>query len=180
MRNKVYGTFDEAVKDMPDGSTIMFAGFGPPGMPRNLIAALLRKGPKRLTAITNVPGRRGNYMDVGKLVEAGCVKRLICPFTAAPHPSQAHAFEKLYEAGEIEGELVPQGTLAERIRAGGAGIGAFYTPTGVGTETAEGKRAQGHRWQGICAGVPSARGLLLCPGMASGLLRQPSVSPVPA
>ena len=139
MRNKVYSTFDEAVKDISDGSTIMFAGFGPPGMPRNLIAALLRKGPKRLTAITNVPGRRDNYMDVGKLVEAGCVKRLICPFTAAPHPSQALAFEKLYEAGEIDGELVPQGTLAERIRAGGAGIGAFYTPTGVGTETAEGK-----------------------------------------
>ena len=139
MKSKVYETFDEAVADIPDGSTIMFPGFGPPGTPRNLIAALLRQGAKNLTGISNHHGRLGNAMDVGRLVEAGRMKKMICAFTAAPHPSRALAFEKLYEAGEIEGELVPQGTLAERIRAAGAGIGAFYTPTGVGTEIAEGK-----------------------------------------
>ena len=78
-------------------------------------------------------------MDVGRLIEAGRVKKMICAFTAAPHPSQALTFEKLHESGEIEAELVPQGTLAERIRAAAAGIGAFYTPTGVGTEVAQGK-----------------------------------------
>ncbi len=139
MKSKVYSSFDEAVADIPDGATIMFAGFGPPGTPRNLTAALFRQGAKNLTGIANHHGRWGNTMDVGRLVEAGQMKKMICAFTAAPHPSRAMPFEKLYEAGEIEGELVPQGTLAERIRAGGAGIGAFYTPTGVGTEIAEGK-----------------------------------------
>ena len=139
MKSKVYSTLDEAVADIPDGSTIMFAGFGPPGTPRNLIAALFRQGAKELTGIANHHGRWGNTMDVGRLVEADRMKKMICAFTAAPHPSRAMPFEKLYEAGEIEGELVPQGTLAERIRAGGSGIGAFYTPTGVGTEIAEGK-----------------------------------------
>ena len=139
MRSKVYSTFDESVADIPDGSTIMFPGFGPAGLPRNLIAALLRQGATTITGICNNHGRVGNYMDVGRLIEAGRVKKMICAFTAANHPSQALAFEKLYEAGEVEAELVPQGTLAERIRAAGAGIGAFYTPTGVGTELAEGK-----------------------------------------
>ena len=78
-------------------------------------------------------------MDVGRLIETGKVLKWVCAFTAAPHPSRKLAFEALYESGELEAELVPQGTLAERIRAGGAGIGAFYTPTGVGTEVAEGK-----------------------------------------
>ena len=139
MKNKVYGTLDEAVADIPDGSSIMFPGFGPAGLPRNLIAALLRQGAKNLTGISNTHGKVGNLMDVGRLIEAGRVKKMICAFTAAPHPSLVLAFEKLYEDGEIEAELVPQGTLAERIRAAGAGIGAFYTPTGVGTEVANGK-----------------------------------------
>ena len=142
MKSKVYATFDEAVADIPDGSTIMFPGFGPVGVPRNLIAALLRQGAKNLTGISNNVGRVGNFMDVGRLVEAGRVKKMICAFSAAPHPSQAVAFEKLDEAGEIEAELVPQGTLAERIRAAGAGIGGFYTPTGAGTELAEGKESR--------------------------------------
>ena len=139
MKSKVYDTCDDAVRDIPDGSTIAFAGFGSPGTPRNLIAALLRQGARDLTGISNHHGRTGNLMDVGRLVEAGRMKKMICAFTAAPHPSQALAFEKLYEATKIEGELVPQGTLAERLRAAGAGIGAFYTPTGVGTELAMGK-----------------------------------------
>lgn len=139
MKNKVYKSFDEAVADIPDGSTIMFPGFGHPGVPRNLIAALLRQGAKNLTGISNNHGRVGNLMDVGRLIEAGQVKKMICAFTAATHPSLALEFERLYEAGKVEAELVPQGTLAERIRAAGAGIGAFYTPTSVGTELARGK-----------------------------------------
>ena len=139
MRNKVYRSFDEAVADIPDGSTIMFPGFAGPGQPPNLIAALLRQGARDLTGISNNHGFAKLEMHVGKLVEAGQMRKMICAFTAAPRPSQAQAFEKLHEAGEIEAELVPQGTLAERIRAAGAGIGAFYTPTSVGTELAEGK-----------------------------------------
>ena len=139
MKNKVYNTFEEAVAEIPDGSTIMFPGFGPPGTPRNLIAALLRQGAKDLTGISNHHGYVGKLMDVGRLVEAGRIKKMVCAFTAAPHPSLVLAFEKRHEAGEIEAELVPQGTLAERIRAAGSGIGAFYTPTGVGTEVAQGK-----------------------------------------
>ena len=142
MKKKVYLSLDEAVGDIPDGSTIMFPGFGTAGEPRNLIAALLRQGAKNLTGISNSHGRLGGPLDVGSLIEAGRMKKMICAFTAAPHPSQAVAFEKLHEAGEIEAELVPQGTLAERIRAAGSGIGAFYTPTGVGTELADGKECR--------------------------------------
>ena len=141
MRNKVMASFDEAVADIPDGMTIMIPGFAGPGTPRNLIAALLRQGAKGITAISNHPGASPSdqRIDLGALVEAGQVDKVICAFTAAPHPSQATAFEKLYNDGVVEGELVPQGTLAERIRAAAAGIGAFYTRTAVGTELAEGK-----------------------------------------
>ena len=139
MKNKVYTNFDEAVAGITDGSTIMFPGFGPTGIPRNLIAALLRQGARNLTGICNNHGAVGTLMDMGRLIEEGRMKKMICAFTAATHPSRALAFEKMHEAGEIEAELVPQGTLAERIRAAGAGIGAFYTPTSVGTELAEGK-----------------------------------------
>ena len=143
MRNKTYDTFDAAVADVPDGATIMFSGFAGPGTPRNLIAALLRQGAKGLTTISNTPGRWSDpRMDLGKLIEAGQVRKVVAAFTAATHPSAQLAFTALYEAGEIEAELLPQGTLAERIRAGGAGIGGFYTPTGVGTEIAEGKEVR--------------------------------------
>ena len=139
MKSKIYASFDEAVADIPDGSTIMVPGFGGIGIPRNLIAALKRQGAKGLTGIANGHGTLNEPVDMGTLIEAGQVKKMICAFTASPHPSRAAAFEKMYEAGQIEAELVPQGTIAERIRAASAGIGAFYTPTGVGTETAEGK-----------------------------------------
>lgn len=116
----------------------MIPGFAGPGTPRNLIAALLRQGAKDLTAISNHPGSgpMDDQIDLGKLVEAGRMKRIICSFTAAPHPSQTTPFEKLYNEGTIEGELLPQGTLAERIRAAGAGVGAFYIRAGLGTEIA--------------------------------------------
>ena len=139
MKNKVYTSFDEAVADIQDGSIFMSGGFGSIGVPRNLLAALLRLGVKDLTGISNNHGSLGEVMDVGNLVDNGQIRKMICAFTAAPHPSRAATFEKLHEAGEVEAELVPQGTLVERMRAAGAGIGAFYTPTGVGTETAEGK-----------------------------------------
>jgi 3-oxoacid CoA-transferase A subunit len=139
VNDKVHTSFDQAVADIPDGATIMFPGFGVPGMPRNLIASLLRQGAKGLTGISNNHGYPDDMVDIGTLVEAGRMKKMILAFSAAPHPSRALAFEKMHEAGQIEAEITPQGTLAERIRAAGAGIGAFYTPTGVGTETAAGK-----------------------------------------
>ena len=144
MNVKVYESFASAVADIPDGASVMFSGFAGPGTPRNLIAALLDQGAKGLTAIANSPGWRADVgaIDLKVLVDAGRVRKVIASFTAAPHPSMRRSFDELYEAGEIEAELVPQGTLAERIRAAGAGIGAFYTPTGVGTEVAEGKEVR--------------------------------------
>ena len=143
MKSKVYESFDAAVADIPDGSTIMFSGFAGPGTPRNLIAALLAQGATDLTTVSNTPGRwGGGLIDVKALIDAGRVRKVVASFTGATHPSMRRVFDELYEAGEIEAELVPQGTLAERIRAGGAGIGGFYTPAGVGTEMAEGKEVR--------------------------------------
>ena len=139
MKSKIRGTFAEAVADVPNGATIMFAGFAGPGTPRNLIAALLAQGARDLTGISNGHGGRDDAVDVGVLVESGQMKKMICAFTSPTHPSRPSAFVRLFNCGEIEGETVPQGTLAERIRAAGAGIGAFYTPAGVGTEVVEGK-----------------------------------------
>ena len=139
MKNKTYATFDEAVADIPDGVTVMFPGFGGVGIPRNLIAALHRQGAKNLTGISNGHGALDGPVDVGTLIEAGRLKKLICAFSAATHPSQVTPFVRMYNDGEMDAELVPQGTLAERIRAAAAGIGGFYTPTSVGTELAEGK-----------------------------------------
>jgi 3-oxoadipate CoA-transferase alpha subunit len=139
MRNKIFATFDEAVASIPDGSSIMFPGFGGVGLPRNLIEALHRQGAKNLTGISNSHGVLDDLVDVGTLVDAGQVSKMICSFTAAPHPSRVTPFVRMYNEGQIEAELLPQGTLAERIRAAGSGIGGFFTPAGVGTELAEGK-----------------------------------------
>ena len=139
MQNKIYQSFDTAVADIPDGATIMFAEFGGIGSPQNLIAALNRQGATGLTGISNNHGGTDGRVDVGTLVEAGQIKKMICAFTAPTHPSQATPFSRLFNDDAIEGELVPQGTLAERIRSAGAGIGAFYTPAGVHTELSEGK-----------------------------------------
>ena len=139
MKNKIYRTFDEAVADIPDGAVFMSPGFGGVGIPRNLLAAVNRQGAKGLTGISNNAGTVDAKVDVGTLVAAGQVKKMCCAFTATPHPSQVTAFVRMYNNGEVDAELIPQGTLAERIRAAGAGIGAFYTPASVGTELAEGK-----------------------------------------
>ena len=139
MKNKVYRTFDEAVADTPSGVSVMIPDFGGVGAPQNLIAALHRQGADNLIGISNNHGGTDGRVDMGTLVEAGRVKKMICSFTAPTHPSRMTAFAWMYNDETIEGELVPQGTLAERIRAAGAGIGAFYTPASVGTELAVGK-----------------------------------------
>jgi 3-oxoacid CoA-transferase A subunit len=144
MSGKVHETFADAVRDIPDGATILVAGFGP-GTPWNLLNALYHQGAKDLTLICNSGSGgsaalgRDDLVTHGTLIEAGRVRKVIASFTASTHPSRPTPLEALVDAGQMEAELVPQGTLAERIRAGGAGIPAFYTPTGVGTEIAAGK-----------------------------------------
>jgi len=134
--NKVFLSFQEAVADVGDGATIMFGGFvGKPGAPTNLIIALRDQGVKNLTVVSN----RCGGMDLDILFEARQVRKAIA---SAPVPGSRiplSPIEKQYLAGEIELEVVPQGTMVERMRAGGAGIGGFYTSTGVGTLIAEGK-----------------------------------------
>jgi 3-oxoadipate CoA-transferase, alpha subunit len=132
--DKTIGSLDDAVGGIGDGATIMIGGFGGSGAPIELIHALIDKGPKELTVINNNAGN--GRIGIAAMIDAGLVRKMICSF---PKSSDPRAFTEKYLAGEIELELVPQGTLAERIRAGGAGIPAFYTPTAYGTELAEGK-----------------------------------------
>ena len=143
MKNKVYASFAEAISDVPDGATIMLGNFaGPGGFPYFLVKALCAKGAKELTIIANTAGFTGltvQFDDHSILFENRQVKKVIATFPFSPSPSRPSPAEKQVLAGEVELELVPQGTLAERIRAGGAGIPAFYTPTGVGTVIEEGK-----------------------------------------
>jgi 3-oxoadipate CoA-transferase alpha subunit len=143
-KTKIRASFEDAVADIPDGSTIGFGGFAMPGTPFNLIKALLQQGAKRLTLVANTTGgaQQPRMPDIGMLVENGQVAKVICAFTAATRPTDVLPFTKYYEAGEVEAELVPQGTLAERLRAAGAGIPAFYTPTAVGTELAAGRETR--------------------------------------
>lgn len=142
--NKQAASFADAVRDIPDGAVVAFGGFAMPGTPFNLIQALRDRGAKRLTLIANTTGgaQQPRMPDIGMLVENGQVRKVICAFTAATRASDVLPFTKYYEAGEVEAELVPQGTLAERLRAAGAGIPAFYTPTAVGTELAEGRETR--------------------------------------
>ena len=141
MQSKVVASFEEAVAGVEDGSSILVAGFGEPGSPHNLVAALYEQGATDLTLIANGAGmtRDDGVITTGNLVEEKRVRRVVLAFTASTHPSRRTPLEELNEAGEIEAQITPQGTLAERIRAGGAGIPAFFTPAGVGTEVAEGK-----------------------------------------
>lgn len=137
--DKTIASLAEAVADIPDGATIMIGGFGGSGAPVELIHALIDRyratgSPKAITVINNNAGNGG--IGIAAMIKAGMVAKMICSF---PRSSNAEAFNERYLAGEIELELVPQGTLAERIRAAGAGIPAFYTPTSFGTELAEGK-----------------------------------------
>jgi 3-oxoacid CoA-transferase A subunit len=142
--SKEIASFAEAVRDIPDGATVAFGGFAMPGTPFNLIKALAEQGAKRLVCIANTTGgaQQPRMPDIGMLVERGRVRKVVCAFTAATRASDVLPFTRYYEAGEVEAELVPQGTLAERLRAAGAGIPAFYTPAGVGTELAEGRETR--------------------------------------
>jgi 3-oxoacid CoA-transferase subunit A len=133
--NKLVESADRAVADIPDGATLMVGGFGLCGNPENLILALHRRRVKDLTLISNNCGT--TEQGLGVLLQARQIRKII-----ASYVGENKEFERQYLSGELEVELVPQGTLAERIRAGGAGIGGFYTPTGVGTQVAEGKETR--------------------------------------
>src|SRR5437660_7696114 len=137
MINKVVATAAVAVADIPNGATVMIGGFGTAGMPSELIDALIAKGSKDLTIVNNNAGN--GETGLAALLKARQVKKIICSF---PRQTDSWVFDGLYKKGDIELELVPQGYLAERIRAAGAGIGAFYTPTGFGTPLAEGKETR--------------------------------------
>lgn len=127
----------QALADVEDGSTVMIGGFGAAGQPVELIDALVEQGASDLVIVNNNAGN-GDY-GLAALIKAGRVRKMICSF---PRQVDSYVFDELYRAGEIELELVPQGNLAERIRAAGAGIGAFFTPTGFGTQLAEGKETR--------------------------------------
>ncbi len=134
MLNKIVESIDAAIADVCDGASILIGGFGGAGVPEGLLAALGERGVKNLTLISNNTGRGEGAF--AQLFKRDRVKKMICSF---PETKDAYIFRQKFLAGQIELDLVPQGTLAERIRAGGSGIEAFYTPTGVGTEIAEGK-----------------------------------------
>ena len=136
-RTEILESVDDAVSGIEDGSTVLVGGFGFAGMPFDLVDGLIRQGAKDLTIVSNNAGNG----DVGlaALLKTGRVRKVVCSF---PRQSDSHVFDGLYRAGEIELEVVPQGSLAERMRAAGAGIGAFYCPTGAGTPLAEGKETR--------------------------------------
>ncbi|EFL43172.1 3-oxoacid CoA-transferase subunit A [Streptomyces griseoflavus] len=137
MTTTIAETADEAVAGIEDGSTVLVGGFGLAGMPFDLIDALIRQGAGDLTVVSNNAGNG----DVGlaALLAAGRVRKVICSF---PRQSDSYVFDELYRAGRVGLEVVPQGTLAERMRAAGAGIGAFYSPVGAGTPLADGKETR--------------------------------------
>ena len=137
MIEKQVASLHEAVADVADGSTVMIGGFGTAGLPNELVGALLAQGARDLTIVNNNAGNGDT--GLAALLAAGRVKKIICSF---PRQADSHHFDGLYRAGEIELELVPQGNLAERIRAAGAGIGGFFTPTGYGTDLAKGKETR--------------------------------------
>jgi len=136
-RTQFFEDADAAVADVADGSTVLIGGFGMAGMPVQLIDALIRQGAEELTVVSNNAGNGDT--GLAALLAAKRVRRMVCSF---PRQSDSWVFDGLYRAGEIELEVVPQGNLAERMRAAGAGIGAFFCPTGVGTPLAEGKEVR--------------------------------------
>src|SRR3984957_139024 len=145
-KSKVFASFDAAVADIPDDVTIGFGGFAVVGQPVNLYGALAKQGAKGLTCVSNTT-RGGatlpeNAPSMEWLIKNDQVTKVVCSFTAPTRASQRLVFTEYYESGRIEAELVPQGTLAERLRAAGAGVPAFYTPAAVGTELAEGRETR--------------------------------------
>ena len=137
MIDKTVASVAEAVAGIHDGATVMIGGFGAAGMPAALIDALSAQGARDLTIVNNNAGNGDT--GLAALLKAGRVRKIVCSF---PRQTDSWVFDELYRSGKIELELVPQGNLAERIRAAGAGIGAFFTPTGFGTQLAEGKETR--------------------------------------
>ena len=137
MINKIFPSAEAAVADMKDGATILIGSFGGAGMPHELIDAVIAQGARDLTIVNNNAGN--GETGLAALLKAKRVRKILCSF---PRQADSHVFDTLYRAGEIELELVPQGNIAERIRAAGAGIGAFYTPTAYGTDLAKGKETR--------------------------------------
>ena len=136
MINKIAASVAEALSGTQDGATVLIGGFGTAGIPNELIDGLIEQGARDLTVVNNNAGNGDT--GLAALLKAGRVRKIICSF---PRQADSHVFDALYRSGQIELELVPQGNLAERLRAAGAGVGAFFTPTGFGTELA--KQADG-------------------------------------
>jgi 3-oxoadipate CoA-transferase alpha subunit len=137
MINKVASSVAQALGDVRDGASVLIGGFGTAGIPNELIDGLIEQGARDLTIVNNNAGNGDT--GLAALLKAGRVRKVICSF---PRQTDSHVFDSLYRAGKVELELVPQGNLAERLRAAGAGIGAFFTPTGFGTELARGKETR--------------------------------------
>ncbi|HJV63248.1 MAG TPA: 3-oxoacid CoA-transferase subunit A [Albitalea sp.] len=137
MIDKIVPSIEAALQDVRDGATVMIGGFGGAGQPTELIEGLIAQGARDLTIVNNNAGN--GEVGLAALLKAGRVRRIICSF---PRQADSQVFDALYRSGRIELELVPQGNLAERIRAAGAGIGGFFTPTGYGTELARGKETR--------------------------------------
>lgn len=132
MINKLFPTVKEALADVQDGATVLIGGFGTAGIPNELIDGLIDQGARDLTVVNNNAGNGDS--GLAALLKTGRVRKIICSF---PRQADSFVFDELYRSGKIELELVPQGNLAERLRAAGAGVGAFFTPTGFGTELAK-------------------------------------------
>lgn len=137
MINKIARSLADALAGVKDGATVLIGGFGTAGIPNELIEGLIEQGAKDLTVVNNNAGNGDT--GLAALLKAGRVRKIICSF---PRQTDSHVFDALYRSGKLELELVPQGNLAERLRAAGAGIGGFFSPTGFGTELAHGKETR--------------------------------------
>jgi 3-oxoadipate CoA-transferase alpha subunit len=137
MVDKIVPSIEDALADIRDGATILVGGFGGSGVPEELIDALVAQGAQDLTIVNNNAGN--GEVGIAALFKAARIRKLICSY---PRQVDSHHFQEAYRSGKVELELVPQGTLSERMRAAGAGIGAFYTPTGYGTDLAKGKETR--------------------------------------
>ena len=149
MINKIANSVAEALAGVKDGATVLIGGFGTAGIPNELIDGLIAQGAKDLTVVNNNAGNGDS--GLAALLKTGRVRKIICSF---PRQADSHVFDELYRSGKLELELVPQGNLAERIRAAGAGIGAFFSPTGYGTEMAKGKETREINGKGYVLEMP--------------------------
>ena len=149
MINKIVGSVADALAGVQDGSTVLIGGFGTAGIPNELIDGLIAQGAKDLTVVNNNAGNGDT--GLAALLKTGRVRKIICSF---PRQADSHVFDALYRSGKLELELVPQGNLAERLRAAGAGIGAFFSPTGYGTELARGKETREIKGKGYVLETP--------------------------